>query len=96
MPGATKIATCCYCGTRAMMRLAGKVQHELVCGNCGAPLHTMKWLKEPKRAPVKPKSRPVPADDYRHRKRPKQRKKRKGFFHKAFEEIIDVVEDIFD
>ena len=101
MAGATKIATCCYCGTRAMMRLGGKVQHELVCSNCGAPLHALKWLKEPKPAKAKPKTRPAPRpgrydDDYRHRKRQKPRKRRKGLFHKAFEELFDVVEDIFD
>lgn len=97
MAGATKITTCCYCGTRAMMRLGGKIQHELVCGNCGAPLHTMKWLKQPKPAAPQPQRRPTMRDDdYRHRKRSKPRKRRKGLFQKAFEEIIDVVEDIFD
>ena len=41
---AQKIATCCYCGARAALRLDG-ARHELVCSNCGAPLHEMKSLK---------------------------------------------------
>ena len=34
----TKIATCCYCGTRAALVLTGKHRHELSCSGCGAPL----------------------------------------------------------
>ena len=44
----TKIATCCYCGTRAALVLSGRERHELACSNCGAPLHDLKML--PKRA----------------------------------------------
>ncbi len=39
----TKIATCCYCGTRAALVLEGG-RHELSCGTCGAPLHLMKAM----------------------------------------------------
>ena len=45
MPDLTKIATCSYCGTRSILRLTGKVQHELACSACGAKLHTMKPLR---------------------------------------------------
>ncbi len=37
----TKVATCCYCGTRAALVLRGKQRHELSCASCGAPLHNM-------------------------------------------------------
>ena len=40
----TKIATCCYCGTRAALVLTGKHRHELSCSGCGAPLHDLKML----------------------------------------------------
>ncbi len=41
---AQKIATCCYCGMRAALRLDA-ARHELACANCGAPLHEMKALR---------------------------------------------------
>ena len=41
---ARKIATCCYCGTRAVLVLRGKERHELSCSSCGAPLHDLKML----------------------------------------------------
>lgn len=44
MPQGTKIATCCYCGTRAALVLRGKDRHELACSSCGAPLHDMKLV----------------------------------------------------
>ena len=45
MPHGTKIATCCYCGTRAALVLRGRDRHELSCAACGAPLHDMKMLR---------------------------------------------------
>lgn len=44
MPQGTKIATCCYCGTRAALVLRGEDRHELACSSCGAPLHDMKLM----------------------------------------------------
>ena len=41
-----KIATCCYCGTRAALQLRGDVQHELACASCGAPLHNLADVDE--------------------------------------------------
>lgn len=41
---AQKIATCCYCGTKAALVLRGKDSYELNCGSCGAPLHDLKRL----------------------------------------------------
>ena len=64
MPHHNKIATCCYCGARSVLRLTARDGHELACGSCGAPLHEMKPIKlQPKRGQdrdVKP-SRPAPA-----------------------------------
>ncbi len=44
----TKIATCCYCGTRAALVLSGETRHELACSSCGAPLHDLKMLRKDK------------------------------------------------
>ena len=57
-----KIATCCYCGTRAVLVL-DESRHELVCSACGAPLHDMKFMPQPtEKAQKKPK--PVPRSDH--------------------------------
>jgi hypothetical protein len=100
----TKIATCCYCGTRAALVLRGKERHELSCSNCGAPLHAMKMLPmAPARAPTptatptrpKPKMR----RDYREERsvsRPKKRRKTKSFGRKVLSELWDVIEDVVE
>ena len=104
-----KIATCCYCGTRAVMRF-DKARHELVCSACGAPLHDMKFMPQrPDKKPKKPK--PIPkcgrygavdggsrtswqeAQGRRSKKRPKRRK---PIFRRVIEELWDEIEDIFD
>jgi len=89
-----KVATCCYCGTRAALVL-DKGRHELVCSSCGAPLHDMKMLRTEhpgKRHLVKA------SGGYHGPKRPKQRKekRRKSLFRKILEEGLDVLEDIID
>lgn len=64
MPQGTKIATCCYCGTRAALVLRGDTSHELSCSSCGAPLHDMKMMpaarmtdyEAPRNLPKKPKT----------------------------------------
>lgn len=106
----TRIATCCYCGTRAALVLEGAVQHELACASCGAPLSRMKNLKtgtdKPRRgrAPVakagkRPKS---PADEIlralegRGKKKSRKKKSKKGLAQRFFDEAFDVIEDIFD
>ena len=85
MPGTiTKIATCCYCGTRAALVLKGRERHELACSACGAPLRELKMLKAPA-APATP------------RRKPDRRRKRKPLrLRKLLHEIADAVEDIFD
>lgn len=100
-----KIATCCYCGTRAALVMRAEGRHELSCAACGAPLHEMKMLPCAKLAaaparPERPAAKPARAQKPAYRpspKRPvKRRKPRKKLFKKVFEEIWDVVEDIFD
>tara|TARA_R110002167_G_scaffold366444_2_gene597153 strand:+ start:16413 stop:16724 length:312 start_codon:yes stop_codon:yes gene_type:complete len=102
--GAVKIATCCFCGTRAALILAGKERHELSCGSCGAPLHAMKMfpaaggqatgsvasISGPK--PVKPAQKPKKYC----RNRPKKKSKFSRLGRKAFDGVWDVIEDIFD
>ena len=96
---ARKIATCCYCGTRATLVLTGEVRHELACSNCGAPLHDLKMLPashsgRPNRVRPSP-ARRAPERPDRPRKA-KHRKPRKSWKRRFFEEAWDVIEDIFD
>ena len=56
---AHKIATCNYCGTRAALVL-DRGRHELTCSACGAPLHEMKAMPQPKDKP-KPRKTGLPA-----------------------------------
>lgn len=94
-----KIATCCYCGTRAALSLRGKERHELACSNCGAPLHEMKMLRSDAagdRELVRPspvRTRPA-SPDWQAKRRKK--KKKKSLKHRFFEEVWDAAEDIFD
>ncbi|MGX0903377.1 hypothetical protein ACSSV8_001954 [Roseovarius sp. MBR-79] len=86
-----KIATCCYCGTRAALVL-DRARHELSCSSCGAPLREMKSLPiENRAAPAQPASRPVVPS--KPRKKPK---KRKSFKQRMLSEMWDAIEDIFD
>ena len=103
MPQRTKIATCCYCGTRAALVLRGQERHELACSACGAPLHNLKMLPvpEPSQAerparPAKPR-KPAPRSSHevwQSSKRPG--KKRKGLGRRFLEEAFDLIEDVFD
>ncbi len=94
-----KIATCCYCGTRAALVLTGTDRHELSCSSCGAPLHDLKMLKARhpgrsglvKPSPLRAAPQPGPAPGPRRKHR-----KRKGLRRKLFEELWDALEDIFD
>ena len=94
MPDLTKIATCCYCGTRAALTLRGRERHELACSNCGAPLHEMKMLKGPEpQQPVRQRA----YSDARPKSRPKRKKKRsKSLSQRFMSEVWDVAEDLFD
>lgn len=96
---AQKIATCCYCGTRAALVLRGRDRHELSCSACGAPLHDLKMLRADHpvgRGPAQagpPRQGHVPPRGYDPRKR---KKRRKGLGRRFLEEAWDALEDIFD
>jgi hypothetical protein len=107
MPHPVKIATCCYCGTRAALVL-DRSRHELSCSGCGAPLHNMKAMPRPaaelpKPSRVSQRNRQKPAYQRDTAPRPSykkskkcQRKPKKGWGRMVFEELWDVVEDVFD
>lgn len=92
MAGPAKIATCCYCGTRAALTLSGRDRHELACSNCGAPLHDLKML------PKKPRGdrELVRPSQVRRSKKPKKRKSKAKRFFDFVEDAFDVIEDILD
>ena len=103
MAYSTKIATCCYCGTRAALVL-DKARHEFGCASCGAPLHNLKRMPmEAVGETARPReikhSKPLQVQKHDHRPRKLKThrpKRRKSLFSRALEEIFDVVEDIFD
>lgn len=96
-----KIATCSYCGTRAVLVL-DRARHELACSSCGAPLHEMKAMPTRESGAARPKARPMtlPRQEYEPERhlpdRARKSKPRKGFGRRMLEEIWDTVEDIFD
>lgn len=93
----TKVATCCYCGTRAALVL-DRARHELTCTGCGAPLHDLKMLPL-REGNAPPSDRRATAAMQRvppPKPRKKKTKKRKSRAKKLFEEAFDLLEDIFD
>ena len=102
--GAIKIATCCYCGTKAALVLRGKDKHELTCSKCGAPLRALKMLpKQPSRSPTPTATHARPPNRKRVDKypeyrteRPKKRRKTKSFAKRVMSGLWDVVEDVVD
>ncbi len=97
--GSPKIATCCYCGTRAMLVPAQGNRHTLSCGSCGAPLQQIKRLRT-ERVMSKPTATSVSEKTVKRPKvqKPKKvsKRRRKGIWAKLVEEAWDTVEDIFD
>lgn len=93
-----KIATCCYCGSRTVLTLTGRVRHQLACSACGAPLTAMKALRldpdpPPRRASgPQPSARPAP----RPAAPEPRRRRRKPFVKRALDRIEDLVEDLLD
>lgn len=91
-----KIATCCYCGTRAALKLSGDVQHELACASCGAPLHDIKQMPIKSRKPEKKQHYEKPVSYKKPLKsKKKYKKKKKGFLSDIFDDFDDIL-DIFD
>ncbi|MDD9922285.1 MAG: hypothetical protein OXQ92_08425 [Boseongicola sp.] len=99
MPHQPKIATCCYCGTRAALVLAGKERHELACANCGAPLHDLKMLRSDARG-ERELVRSSPIHDFGRpgKKKPKKaKKKNKSLAQRFMQDVVDFeVDDFFD
>lgn len=99
-PG-TKIATCCYCGTRAALVLHGS-RHELACSNCGAPLHDLKGIKSETRGKSSVHSTPWherpsgPKSAYKPKKQKKRKNKKKSVSGWVASEAFDFLEDLFD
>lgn len=94
----TKIATCCYCGTRAALVLRGDTRHELSCSACGAPLHDLKMLRADRVGGPEAKAPrpPRPGKPVRAAKPRKKKKMRKPLWSRVLGEAFDVIEDIFD
>ncbi|SNS70103.1 hypothetical protein [Tropicimonas sediminicola] len=92
----TKIATCCYCGTRAALVL-GSDRHELVCSACGAPLRQLKSLPADTaaRTPVSAPSRGQ-LHDRPKKKTKSKKKKRKSWIKDLVEDAFDELGDLFD
>jgi hypothetical protein len=98
----TKIATCCFCGSKAALTLdVGR--HELSCAQCGAPLHDLKQIPVSKAkitgVTASPAVRRFPAaKPVKRASKPKVKhtKRRKSWLKELASEVFDVVEDIFD
>ena len=96
-----KIATCCYCGSRAALVLNGKDRHELACANCGAPLHEMKMLRTDAHGdrelvhPSPIRSSKKPSKKHRALKS-KPRKGKKSLKRRFKSSIWDIAEDVFE
>lgn len=96
MPQTPKIATCCYCGTRAALVFKDNGRHELACSACGAPLHELKQMPVSPRPKEQVKPVHVPICKEAKPKPKKKKKRRKSWSRRFAEELFDVVEDIFD
>ncbi|MCP4821188.1 MAG: hypothetical protein GY883_18550 [Shimia sp.] len=102
MPAASKIATCCYCGTRAALVFKEQGRHELACSSCGAPLHDLKAIpvqkhRAEREAAYSAKPKKSGGKSVKSYKKPRKKlKSKKKFAKKFFEEAFDIIEDIFD
>jgi hypothetical protein len=97
----TKIATCCYCGSKTVLRF-DKGRHELSCARCAAPLGDLTTIPKPvkkKRAvshqpDARNFSKPVKQKSFK--KKHSKPKRRKSWFQDFAEEAFDFLEDVFD
>ncbi len=95
----TRIATCCYCGTRAALEVSSSGRHELVCSSCGAPLSKIEAVQAQTQTVSQKdqKSRELDLVDLAERFfEGKSTKKKKSKPKKAVKGIFDFIEDIFD
>lgn len=103
MSKTTKIATCCYCGSRASVVLGAGDAKDLTCDSCGAPLTDLQYIEKPQKSSKsgrisKPRTKNWDGNDGDHDddRKGKKKKKKKGFGRWLFEEAKDAIEDIFD
>ncbi|SMX25505.1 hypothetical protein [Boseongicola aestuarii] len=101
MPNTQKIATCCYCGSRAALVLRGTDRHELACASCGAPLHELKMLRSDAhgdRELVHPSAIRLSKKPSKQHRAPKSkpRKGKKSLKHRFKSSIWDIAEDVFE
>lgn len=96
MPHTPKIATCCYCGTRAAL-VVDQARHELACSSCGAPLHNLKSLRS-EVAPAPKRAKYADRQEFAAppKKKSKKKKKNKSLGRYAAGKVWDVLDDIFD
>lgn len=87
-----KIATCCYCGTRAALVLTGDNRHELSCSSCGAALHNLKMLRSDHHGKHDLAGSPKKKSGYK----PKKKKPKKSLGRRFLGEAFDLLDDIFD
>lgn len=97
----TKIATCCYCGTRAALVLRGKSRHELACATCGAPLHDLKMLRSDRSGPrelVPPSPLRAARVPKKHRTEKDERRgdRRRSLSQRIMAEMWDKADDVFE
>lgn len=86
------VATCCYCGTRAALNLAGAgARHELACSNCGAPLRQLKNLRLDTAAATPAKRKPA-----RTPPKPRKPKRRKSMAARLRDLAEEIADEIFD
>ncbi|QDY68683.1 hypothetical protein [Qingshengfaniella alkalisoli] len=97
MPHNTKIATCCYCGTRAALVLTGRTQHELACSACGAPLSNLKAIRRDvvERA-ARPDTPGHPRPLKKARTTKKKKSKKKTLTRRFLSEAFDLIDEIID
>ena len=92
-----KVATCCYCGTRAALVLGGKGRHELSCASCGAPLHDLKQMPSHGEAKAqKTKSRYGGHDGKEMPKKSGKKARKKQKPKRLLSELWDLIEDVID
>ena len=94
----SKMATCCYCGTRAALVLKGKERHELACSNCGAPLHELKMLRSDATQNSVTMRPAAIMNQHRERQytKPRKRRKQRSLAQRFMEEFWDKAEDLLD
>lgn len=96
-----RIATCCYCGTRAAFEMSHGGRHELVCTSCGAPLSKIEAAMKSSPSARAPQPDASPRDfDVAELAEAflggKSKKKKKSKSKKAVKGLFDFIEDIFD